>query len=271
MMTYNIKNGGLDGTDPSRLDRILEVVAEQRPDVLALQELRGLRRNHRRLDSVARRLGMRPYLAGGWFGQPVAVLVRPPGRVDLARPVPRPFHHGAQRVVLETDRGPLTVLSTHLDPYSGRRRLREAGWLVAGARRAGPDRRPLPERLVLLMGDLNSLDPWSRHDERIARLRPEYRGRHLLPDGTTVDTRTIAALDRAGFLDLFRRPGLAVRDTVPTSQGGGAEFSGMRLDYLLATPPLARLAGPCRVVTGGTAESASDHYPLVADFDLSFR
>ncbi|MFC6020070.1 endonuclease/exonuclease/phosphatase family protein [Plantactinospora solaniradicis] len=270
-MTYNIKTGGLDGGDPSRLGRILDVVVEQRPDVLALQELRGLRRNRRRLDSVAQRLGMRPYLAGGWLGQPVAVLVRPPGRVLAARPVRRPFHHGAQRVVIDTDRGPLTVLSTHLDPYSGRRRLREAGWLIAGARRAGPDTGPLPDRLVLLMGDLNSLDPWTGHDERIGRLRPGYRGRHLLPDGVTVDTRTIAALDRAGFVDLFRRPGVQVQNTVPTTGGGGAEFSGMRLDYLLATPPLARLAGPCRVVTGGAAESASDHYPLVAEFDLDFR
>ncbi|MDG4786237.1 endonuclease/exonuclease/phosphatase family protein [Micromonospora sp. WMMD1102] len=296
-MTYNIKNGGLDGGDRSRLDRILQVVAEQRPDVLALQELRGLRRDRRRLDAVARRLGMRAYLTGGWFGQPVAVLVRRPVEPLRVVPVRRPFHHGAQRIVLATERGPLTVLGTHLHPYSGRRRLREAGWLVgaAGGIRRGrlgrrnrdrprtrnrgrpetrdggrPDRGPLPERLVLLMGDLNTLDPDGRHDERIGRLPPEYRGRHLMPDGVTVDTRAVAALYRAGFVDLFAAtdPGTEPPDTVPTSAGGGAEFTGMRLDYLLGTPPLARVAQPPRVVTGGAAESASDHYPLVLDLDL---
>ncbi|MFY1669848.1 endonuclease/exonuclease/phosphatase family protein [Plantactinospora sp. WMMB334] len=285
-MTYNIKNGGWDGADPARLDRLLRVVAEQRPDVLALQELRGFRRDRRRLDEVARRLGMRAHLAGGWFGQPVAILVRPPVEVETAAPVRRPFHHGAQRVVLGTDRGPLTVLGTHLHPYSGRRRLREAGWLVGAAGRGGPDRRRLPDRLVLLMGDLNSLDPGGRHAERVARLPAAYRGRHLLPDGRTVDTRAIAALHRAGFVDLFRsvgeggsgageraagQPGGEPPKTVPTSGGGGVEFTDMRLDYLFGTPPLARLAHEPRVVTGGAAETASDHYPLVADLDLRPR
>ena len=63
--TYNIKNGGRNGADQSRLDRVLEVVAEHRPDVLALQEFRGLRRDRGRLHSVGERLGMRPYLAQG--------------------------------------------------------------------------------------------------------------------------------------------------------------------------------------------------------------
>ncbi|MEN3613705.1 endonuclease/exonuclease/phosphatase family protein [Plantactinospora sp. ZYX-F-223] len=277
-MTYNIKNGGRDGADPSRLDRVLQVVTEQRPDVLALQELRGLRRDRDRLDTMARRLGMRAYLVGGWFGQPVAVLVRRPVEAVLVAPVRRPFHHGAQRVVLDTDRGPLTVLSTHLHPYSGRRRLREAGWLVGAAGRGGSDRRPLPDRLVLLMGDLNTLDPGGRHEERIGRLPPEYRGRHLMPDGVTVDTRAVAALYRSGFVDLFQPEGAdpsADRAepprTVPTSAGGGVEFTEMRLDYLLGTPPLARWAQPPRVVTGGAAESASDHYPLVVDVDLRLR
>ncbi|MEE6258927.1 endonuclease/exonuclease/phosphatase family protein [Plantactinospora sonchi] len=265
VMTYNIKNGGRDGGDPGRLDRVLQVVGEVRPDVLAVQELAGLRGDRRRLAAVEDRLSMRAYLAREWFGQPVAVLVRPPAEVVSVAPVRRPFHHAAQRVVLGTDRGPLTVVGTHLHPYSGRRRLREARWLVTATGRGDPD------RMVLLMGDLNSLDPWTGHAERLARLAPRYRARHLMPDGATVDTRAVAALHRAGYVDLARQSGQAPADTVPTTGGGGAEFSGMRLDYLLATPALARLAGPVRVVTGGVAESASDHYPLVADLDLRFR
>ncbi|MEO3743960.1 endonuclease/exonuclease/phosphatase family protein [Plantactinospora sp. B5E13] len=261
-MTYNIRNGGRDGAEPGRLDRVLQVIGEQRPDVLALQELGERRGGRRRFAAVADRLAMRPYLARAWFGQPVAVLVRPPGEAVSVAPVRRPFHHAVQRVVLRTDRGPLTVVSAHLQPYTGRRRLREAGWLIGATRRGGPD------RMILLMGDLNSLDPWTGHTERLARLAPRYRARHLMPDGATVDTRAVAALDRAGFVDLARRSGQAPGETVPTSGCGGAEFSGMRLDYLLATPALARLAGPVRVVTGGAAESASDHYPLVADLDL---
>ncbi|HEY0700089.1 MAG TPA: endonuclease/exonuclease/phosphatase family protein [Micromonospora sp.] len=257
VMTWNIRNGGRDGDDPTRLERVLAVVDAHRPDVLAVQELRGFRRAGR-MRSVAEALGMRAYLAREWFGQPVAVLVRRPWRVTAVAPVLRPFHHAAQRVRVATDAGRLTVVATHLQPYSGGRRLLEAGWLVAAAP---------PTGLTLLAGDLNTLDPWTPHTGRVDRLPEQYRGRHLRPDGT-VDTRAVALLAQAGYVDLFRAAGTGPGETAPTSRGGGAEFSGMRLDYLLASPELARLARTCRVVRGGEAESASDHYPVLAELDL---
>jgi endonuclease/exonuclease/phosphatase family metal-dependent hydrolase len=267
-MTWNIRTGGRDRGGTDRLERVVRVVTAQRPDVLGLQELRDFDRGDR-LIRLADATGMRPYLARSCFGQPVAVLVRPPGRVTRVAPVRRPFHHAAQRVVVLTDAGPLTVLTAHLNPYSGVRRLIEAGWLAGALRRAsGP--------MVVLMGDLNSLDPWTDHAERIDRLAPAYRSRHLRRDGRTVDTRTIARLHRAGLLDLFRAatrrgaaPGTPDGEglTAPTATGG-VEFSGMRLDYILGTPPVAALTRDCRVIRGGEAEHASDHYPVVADLAL---
>jgi endonuclease/exonuclease/phosphatase family metal-dependent hydrolase len=261
VLTYNIKTGGRDRGGADRLDALIRVVAAQGPDVLALQELRDFSRTGR-LDAVAGALGMRPYLAPSWFGQPVAVLVRPPARVIRAAPVRRPFHHAAQRLVVATDRGPLTLLGTHLDPYSGSRRRIEAGWLAAAAGRGGD--------LAVLLGDLNSLDPWTGHDERVRRLPPAYRRRHLRRDRTTVDTRAVGRLDRAGLVDLFGQVGTGAGETAPTGRGGGTEFSGMRLDYVFATPGVARLARRCVVVRGGEAEWASDHYPVLAELDLSF-
>ncbi len=124
------------------------------------------------------------------------------------------------------------------------------------------------QRLVLLAGDLNALDPWSDHDDRLARLPEQYRKRHLRRDGG-VDTRTIATLEAAGLVDLWRSTGWGDGLTAPTTQGGGEEFSGMRLDYVLGSPALAALATGCRVVRGGEAEYASDHYPVVAELDLT--
>lgn len=40
VMTWNIRTGGRDSGGADRRDRLVRVVAEQRPDVLALQELR---------------------------------------------------------------------------------------------------------------------------------------------------------------------------------------------------------------------------------------
>jgi endonuclease/exonuclease/phosphatase family metal-dependent hydrolase len=254
-MTYNIREGGA----PDRLDRVRALIAAQRPDLLALQELRGLLRDRALLlRRVADATGMRAFPAGSWFGQPVAVLVRADA-VARADPLGGPFHHAAARVTVATDRGPLMVVGAHLDPHAGWRRLVEARWLAVRAH-------PAPDRLVLLMGDLNTLDPSTAHADRLAPLPPGQRRRYLRRDGSTVDTRAVAALARAGFTDVSPRGGQA--HTVPTAHLGGAEFVPSRLDYVLASAPLAALARDCRVVTGPDADRASDHYPVVARFDL---
>jgi exodeoxyribonuclease-3 len=214
-MTYNILTGGR----PGRLDAIVEVIRTQHPDVLALQELRGFDRAA--LDRLATATGLAAYLARSWSGQPVAVLVRPGARVEVARRVRGPFRHAAAEVTIATDRGPLTVIGTHLNPYSRSWRLVES-WALA--------RRVDPGRLVLVMGDLNG------------------------PPAV------------AGLVDLFR-PGGPVH-SVPT-RFKGEEFTPARLDHVLATKPLAALARGYRIVTGGAADTASDHYPVVADLDLA--
>ncbi|MEU5904662.1 endonuclease/exonuclease/phosphatase family protein [Micromonospora sp. NPDC047527] len=263
LMTWNIRTGGRDRGDPGRLDRVIEVVDEQAPDVLALQELRGFDRGGL-MAQVADRLGMTPHLARSFIGQPVAVLVRPPLRVVTATPLRRPFHHAAVRVVMSTSAGPLTVLGTHLYPYSGGRRRMEVDWLVAAARRA-------PGPLTLVTGDLNSLDPGVDHTARLAGMPDLYRRRHLRRSGGAVDTRAIARLLAAGLVDLWPASANGAPEadglTVPT-RFGGVEFAGMRLDYLFGTPALAGRVRSCRVIRGGTADTASDHYPLLTELAL---
>jgi endonuclease/exonuclease/phosphatase family metal-dependent hydrolase len=256
-MTYNVLLGGGD-----RLDAILAVITDQRPDVLALQELRGFTGpdGRSRVRRVADALGMRAFVAGSGYGQPVGVLVRTSARVLDAGPVSGPFHHAVVRVVVDTDAGPMTVLGTHLFALSGRYRLTEVRRL---ARLADPAGR------VLMMGDLNSLDPAGDHAARVAAMPARYRLRHLTAAGRP-DTRAVAALERAGFVDLFRRAGIPPAQTVPTRYRG-SEFPAARLDYVLGTPMLAHNVLHCQVVRGGLADTASDHYPVVAEFDLRLR
>ncbi len=235
------------------------MLGREQPDLLALQELRDFERHdHRRIREVAEVLGMTAHLAPSVFGQPVAILVRAPFTFARTGAVRWRLHHAAATAVVPTGAGPLTVVSTHLNPFSPYRRMREARWLAA--------RHASSRRLVLLAGDLNALDPGSDHAAELAGLHRMYRRRHLAPDGT-VDTRAIAAVLDAGFADLWRGGGDP--HTAPTTAGGGREFSGMRLDYLLASRPLAARAGAARVVRGDETEYASDHYPVTADLDLT--
>ncbi|GAB7052908.1 endonuclease/exonuclease/phosphatase family protein [Catenuloplanes indicus] len=262
VMTYNIRNGG-----GSRLDDILGIVDAHRPDLLALQELRGWDNGRgRRLAQAAAALGMTGHLARATLGMPVAVLVRPPGRVRRHRVVGLPLHHAASIVEVDTDRGPLTVTSAHLNPFSASRRRHEAARL---ARETSP-----ATGMALLMGDLNALAPDTDHTARLAAMPSLYRARHVrrhVPG--TADTRAIETLHAAGYRDLWTAAGSHGRPrTAPTTRGGGREFAadGMRIDYILGSDPLAALCTHCEPLTGGPSESASDHYPVLATLDLSW-
>jgi exodeoxyribonuclease-3 len=254
-LTWNVRTGGSGG----RLDALVTLLQRERPDILALQELRGF--PGRRMAEVAGALGMTPFLARSVFGQSVAVLVRPPLRIVDWSGVRWRLHHAAAAVRVPTTAGQLTVVSTHLNALSPYRRLREARFLAARYRPAkGP---------VLLAGDLNSLDPGTDHTARLAALSEPYRHRHVTASGTA-DTGAIAAFTAAGFVDLWPAVGEGAGHTTPTTRGGGQEFSaaGMRLDYLMASPSVAARAAHARVLRGAEAEYASDHYPLAADLDL---
>ncbi|MEV6926046.1 endonuclease/exonuclease/phosphatase family protein [Dactylosporangium sp. NPDC051485] len=243
LMSYNIKDGG-----GARLAAIGRVIEGAGPDVVALQELRG----EPALDAVT---GMRQFVARSRWGQPVGLLVGRHLRVLGAGRVRRPWHHAAVWARLATPIGALTVIGAHLSPYWGRVRRVEAGWLAAFMRRHRP---------AVLLADLNTLDPYTDHGLEVARLPMPYRRRHVHGLAHRPDVRATALLARRGLVDVFHACGRGQPWTVPTTRGGGAEFTQMRLDYVLATPGVAGRFTECYAVTGGEAEAASDHYPLVA-------
>jgi exodeoxyribonuclease-3 len=261
LMTWNIKTGGVDRGRGDRRAAIAAVVNRELPDVLAVQELRDFDRGDgRRMGEFADAVGMTAHLSGSAFGQPVAVLVRPPLRITGSKAVRWRLHHAAAEATVPTDIGQLTVVSTHLNPFSPYRRMREARWLAA---RYGSAKRP-----VVLAGDLNALDPGTDHADKLARLETRFRGRHLAPDGSP-DTQALASLLNGGFTDLWEVAGEDDGNTVPTTAGGGQEFGKMRLDYVLASAPVAGRVRAARVVRGDETEYASDHYPVAVDLDLT--
>jgi exodeoxyribonuclease-3 len=256
MMTWNIKTGGVDRGRGSRLPDIAEVIAAEKPDILTLQELRDFQRHDgRRMAELAGEVGMTAHLAPSGFGMPVAVLVRAPLRITRTASVTWRLHHAAAVAVVETGSGPLTVISAHLNPFWPYRRMREARWLAA---------RHVRSERVVVAGDLNGLDPAGDHTEALASQPELFRKRHLHRDGS-VDTRAVAAF---AMIDLWETAGGGDGRTVPTTQGGGREFGGMRLDYVLATPAVAKVAHDMRVIRGGATEHASDHYPVRLDLDI---
>jgi exodeoxyribonuclease-3 len=217
------------------------VIRRESPDLVALQELRGFDRQ--RIATLAESLGMTAHLAPSVFGQAVAVLVRPPLRIDGRESVTWRLHHAAAAVRL----GPLTVVSTHLNANSGRRRYREATWL---AHRYGR------RRLVLIAGDMNALSGFAK---------TPATGRYSV--GSRSDPRAIAAFEKAGLCDLWKVAGAGPELTVPTAHGVGDPFDPMRLDYVFGSPAMAERVREVRVLRGGEIEYASDHHPLLVELD----
>jgi len=254
-MTWNIKTGGIDRDGTDRLEAITTVLDQQRPDLLALQELESF--DDHRLRRLADAIGMTPHLAGSAAGQPVAVLVRPPLRMAGVSHLRWGLHHAAAGAVVPTEAGPLTVVSTHLNPHSPAKRRREARRIAKRYR----------SELTLVAGDLNTLEPGVDHADAVARLPEQFRKRHLRRGGG-VDTRPVAVLLAAGLRDLWTAAGNGPGQTAPTSAGSGHEFSGMRLDYVLGSAPVAARAEAARVIRGGAAEYASDHYPVIVELAL---
>ncbi len=156
--TYNVH--GCRGTAGwFRPERVAGVIAEIRPDLIALQEAQHhFRRGVGMLDTAAigRELGLRVLAVTGrpgeqgWRSNVVlarhdAVILRSPEGLRLGGLEPR----GAVLAELDLGWGPFRLLATHLSLGAGRRRLQAAALLAAMRTGRGS---ALP---TLLLGDLN--------------------------------------------------------------------------------------------------------------------
>jgi endonuclease/exonuclease/phosphatase family metal-dependent hydrolase len=216
-----------------RPDRIRAVIAEIRPDLIALQEAQFyLRRGADMLGAAAieRELGLRPLPVAaqpahqGWRSNvvlvpPSARLLRPARGLRLGGAEPR----GAVLAELDLGSGPFRLIATHLSLGAATRARQGELLLAAMAEGAGAD---LP---TLLLGDLNEWRP----DRSVLRaLRPVF-GDSPAPASFPAFRPTLA-LDRILGSAPGMVRGLAAHDT-----------------------PLAR--------------RASDHLPLVAELHLPRR
>lgn len=226
--TYNVHRGrGPFGL--FRPSRIAAVLAEIRPDLIALQEAQHyLRRGRDMLDfqAIHRELGLIPLRVQGCPGQSGwrsnVVLVRSDARITLG---PLGLRLGGLEprggIVAELDlgEGPFRLLACHLSIGAARRDLQAAQLLEAAQTGSGAD---LP---TLLLGDLNE---WRQDRSALAVLRPAF-GPCVSPPGFP-SFRPVLSLDH-----ILSQP------------------SGLLRDLKTHDTPMSR--------------RASDHLPLMARFD----
>jgi exodeoxyribonuclease-3 len=244
LLTYNICKGGR-----GRESAIAAVIGASNPDLVILQEAT-------RPAAVARIAGTldMPFRAAR-PGHSLAFMSRVPIATYAWY---RPFgsRHAFLEVVPEGQM--VRVFGVHLSAvhaaWTERRRMWELRALLAGIRKhqAG---------FHVLAGDFNTLAPGAQLDIRALPLR--LRALVMLSGGR-VRWRTIDAVLDAGYTDAFR---------MSHPHQDGMTFPvwnpHVRLDYVFVPPAHASRITRCEVVRDAQAARASDHFPLLVDFDAS--
>ncbi|HET7087752.1 MAG TPA: endonuclease/exonuclease/phosphatase family protein [Anaerolineae bacterium] len=272
VLAYNLCFGGTD-----RVDAILAVLRHVDADVVALTEAD----DPRVVATLAEQLGLYHVWQKGSGDRHIATLSRfpivesriyntPPltqavleTRLELPHP-PTPSPETGNFVSGDANAGrggeAITVYNVHLLPYLllpyEIRRWQAVGKLLGVIR----SRRPGAH---LILGDLNTIAP---HDRVLQQDNPPRMRRMMALQLNLVFRLAVPRLLRAGYVDCFRRLHPAEREDGFTWRPGNRTT---RYDYILADPVMApALSGCCVVDDIEAVNVASDHFPLLAEFDL---
>ena len=243
LLTYNIRVGGIGRVEP-----LARVINATTPDLVLLQEAT----RPAVVQELAVKTGMADWRA--FPRQSLGYMSRVPV-IHSSWHQPRFSHHAFVEVIPAGS--PLHVFGVHLSAvhaaWTERRRVYELRALL----RSLGDRL---EGLHVLAGDFNTLAPGARLDIGLLpfRLRP-----FVWLSGGRIKWRTIQTVIDAGYCDAFRilhpdDPGMTMPSWDPH----------VRLDYVFVPQAFRERLVSCEVVTGGEIKRASDHLPVVADFDL---
>ncbi|HET9250567.1 MAG TPA: endonuclease/exonuclease/phosphatase family protein [Candidatus Eisenbacteria bacterium] len=243
ILSYNIRYGGV-----GREEALAEVVEAAAPDLVVLQEANR--------PEVVKRLAERTGMSA-WASSPKHSV----GFMSRLETRGHEWHRprGCPRALLQIDlvAGDLTVFGIHLraihSNWSERSRARELTLALRSIERHR-------EGIHVLAGDFNTLAPGESLDLRRLPRRLQLLTWIL---GRTIQWKTIQSLLDAGYVDGFRHLHPDVTGhTFPTWN------PHVRLDYFFVPVSAVDRLVSCEVLVGGGSKHASDHFPLLAGFDV---
>jgi exonuclease III len=235
----------------------LQWIASQRPDVVGLQELKGY--TEAQLREEARAWGHSHVVLGEErFGLQLGLTSREP--IEVAHSISR---SGIRLGMLHGRIRGIDIFVLHLGHGTDDIRRRETEIVLEEIRKIESAHRP-----SLLLGDFNSI---SRHD------REFYERNNVMTDAGRLYRRNdkgfaILNLDTMdqyrGWVDVVHQhQGELTKDQASwPSKVYANNRNYVRVDYILASAPLARTCHFARVMKDPATDHLSDHYPVMADF-----
>jgi endonuclease/exonuclease/phosphatase family metal-dependent hydrolase len=274
VLTYNI-HGWRTVAGLPNLNAVAQVLEAANADLIGLNEVFYPRvvegASEAALEALAARLGMH-FVFGPCLRWPAqdnmpahaygnALLSRWPILASAAHhltPVPDKEQRGLleARIALPTGKS-FTAYVTHLDHTDEEARLIQLRALRTWTVR---DR----NRPHLIMGDFNAISPWDFSTrESAAEELAEY------PEGANVlnidkgGPKVVAQMEKAGYIDAYARFGTLGRDSSLR-----INHPPVRIDFIFLSDSLAPALTAAQIWQETPGEEASDHRPVVADFDL---
>lgn len=246
LMTYNILNGGED-----RLDSIVKVISGEKPDFLVINEANGFEKDDK-LNKFSKKIGL-SYFKLSLSGEDdyhTAIFSKYP--LKEVKEI-KPLRNAGILAVIETEFGEISVIGTHLSPYTEESRSPEIDLIIE-------NQKQYPNKI--LMGDLNSLSAGDGYNEEIIKGFNETQSNKFTTNGR-FRFEVINKITSSGYLDsavIFGKQKIA---TVPTAlRADEAHLANMRIDYVFISDSLKDRLKSYFVIKNEITENASDHYPI---------
>jgi len=273
VMTYNIWNRFDWGKDKERKANWLSWMDKQQPDVVALQELCDYTPEKLVEDALS-------------WGHDYSVLLKKTGYsvgltskypIELEKKIIKGMHHGA----LHCTTNGIDFLVVHLHPGSILRRREETKILHDKLEQISAE-----NTKYIVLGDFNSHSPFDADlyepdGELLTRLRKSDEGKGLDGnlDHSDLDYSVISGFLSFPLYDVTRKftAGIAERGSFPAMALALLNYESHeqlssrleRIDYILVSPELNTKCISAKVCNSEENWYLSDHYPVIAEFDLN--
>jgi len=269
VISYNIWNGFDWSKDIDRKNKFITWVNMQQPDVLALQELCGYTKE--KLKEDAQKWGHNYVEILKTSGYPVGITSNSP--IEIKEKILEDMHHGALHCKIAS----IDFMVVHFSPFSYVKRQEEAKIILNKLVEISKSQ---DEYIVL--GDFNSLSPFDADlYKNVPTLLPEMIASELkhthvrnLMNGE-LEYGVIGQFLGHPLIDIVQKYTLGwnARVSCPTQvfetkKGGGRAINSTRIDYILASPLLAKRCIDAKVINKKETFYLSDHYPIFSVFKI---
>lgn len=273
VITYNIWNGYDWGKDENRRSQMNNWIDDQNPSIVALQELCNYTPEKLKED------------AGSWGHEHSALLKTTGYSVGLTSKYPievkekimEGMHHGALHCMTNG----IDVIVIHFSPGSYMKRRKEVAIILEKLEKVRNEN----DRFMVL-GDFNSQSPidadlYDPDGAFLSRLRESNKDKPLTGNlfNGNLDYAPMSSLLAFPMIDVCQpyTKGMGERGSFPGQVLGKVnnetreelKARSQRIDYIMVSPELATKCINAKVCNGKENYYLSDHYPVVAEFDLS--